>query len=352
MKPAPFGKTESGAEVWRYTLRNKNGVEVGIITYGGIIASLKVPDRDGTLVDVVLGYDHLEGWLQDVCHFGGIIGRYANRIARGKFTLNGKQYKLACNNNENHLHGGHKGFDSVIWSAKAASSEAGDAVHLEYISKDGEEGYPGTLVTQVVYSLTDANELKITYAACTDEETVINLTNHSYFNLTGDTTNDVLGHELVIHADRFNPVNAALTPTGEIRAVAGTAFDFRKKMAIGARIDEADQQLKYGEGYDHNWVLHLESKRKDARLAAKVHEPTTGRTLEVLTTEPGIQFYTANQLDGSVRGKGSRQYRRRRGFCLETQHFPDSPNQPKFPSTLLKPEEPFESTTIFKFSVQ
>ncbi|HZV60607.1 MAG TPA: aldose epimerase family protein [Candidatus Eremiobacteraceae bacterium] len=345
-----FGKANSSEEVQLYTLANKNGVEMGIITYGAVITSLKVPDRSGKFADVVLGYNELAGWLRDTCHFGGIIGRYANRIALGEFTLHGKPYKLARNNGENHLHGGHKGFDRVVWTARDMSRSNVDALQLEYVSAAGEEGYPGTLTTQVIYSLDDENELKIQYAATTDDDTVINLTNHSYFNLTGDTRKDVLAHEVMLNAAHFTPVDSTLIPTGEIRDVAGTAFDFRKSMPIGARIDDPDPQLKYGAGYDHNWVLNLNPERM-SRLVARVREPFSGRLLEVYTSEPGIQFYTGNQLDGSVRGKNGK-YLRRSGFCLETQHFPDSPNHPEFPSTVLKPGGRFESTTVFKFSVE
>ena len=350
MKLQSFGKANSSEEIQLYTLANKNGVEIGIINYGGVIASLKVPDRSGKFDDVVLGYNDLEGWLRDTCHFGGIIGRYANRIALGEFTLHGKPYKLARNNGENHLHGGHKGFDRVVWTARDVWRRDSDALQLEYVSAAGEEGYPGALTTQVIYSLTDENELKIQYAATTDDDTVINFTNHSYFNLTGDTEKNVLAHEVMLNAAHFTPADSTLIPTGEIRDVAGTPFDFRRSIRIGARIDDADPQLKYGEGYDHNWVLNLNSERM-LRLAARVREPITGRSLEVHTSEPGIQFYTGNQLDGSVRGKKGK-YSRRSGFCLETQHFPDSPNHPEFPSTVLKPGGRFESTTVFKFSVE
>lgn len=349
MKLRSFGKANSSEEIQLYTLANKNGVEIGIINYGGAIASIKVPDRSGKFDDIVLGYNELEGWLQDRCHFGGIIGRYANRIALGEFTLNGKAYRLARNNGENHLHGGPKGFDRVIWTPRDVSRPESDALQLEYVSAAGEEGYPGTLTTQVIYSLNDENELKIQYGATANDDTVINLTNHSYFNLTGDTEKNVLAHEVTLNAAHFTPVDSTLIPTGEIRDVAGTPFDFRKSVPIGARIDDADPQLKYGEGYDHNWVLDMNAQRM-LRLAARVHEPLTGRLLEVHTSEPGIQFYTGNQLDGSVRGKKGK-YARRCGFCLETQHFPDSPNHPEFPSTILKPGQRFESTTVFKFSV-
>ncbi len=343
-----YGKPNS-SEVQLYTLANKNGIEIGIINYGGVIAFINVPDRNGKFADVALGYNDLQGRLRDTCHFGGIIGRFANRIARGQFRLNGKAYQLACNNGENHLHGGHGGFDRVVWTARDVSAGKTDALHLGYVSPAGEEGYPGTLVTQVIYTLNDENELKIQYEATTDADTVINLTNHSYFNLTGNSAMDVLAHEVMLAATHFTPVDSTLIPTGEIRDVTGTAFDFRTRTPIGARINDPDAQLKYGEGYDHNWVLDLNSDSK-LRLAARVHEPTTGRVLEVYTSEPGIQFYTGNQLDGTIPGKGK--YARRSGFCLETQHFPDSPNHPQFPSTVLKLGRRFESTTVFTFGVE
>jgi aldose 1-epimerase len=287
--------------------------------------------------------------VSDKAYFGAIVGRYGNRIAQGKFALDGATYTLARNNGENSLHGGIKGFNKAVWKAQEVAGKDGPSVELMYTSRDGEEGYPGNLSVNVVYTLTDRNELKIDYSATTDKKTVLNLTNHSYFNLNpaGD---DVLQHVLMIQADKFTPVDAGLIPTGELRSVAGTPFDFRKPMAIGARIDQDDEQLKLGKGYDHNFVLN--KKGKGVELAARVVEPTTGRVLEVLTSEPGVQFYSGNFLDGAVRGKGGKVYGRRSALCLETQHFPDSPNHPTFPTTELKPGEKYHSTTIYKFSAQ
>ena len=348
-----WGKTPDGVEVGLYTLTNKNGMEVAITTYGGAVVSLKVPDRHGTLEDVVLGYDSLDGYVNDKVYFGAIIGRYGNRIGHAKFTLDGKTYTLAKNNGENTLHGGIKGFNKAVWTAKEIPAKDGQALELTYLSKDGEEGFPGNLHVRVVYTLTDSNELKIEYSATTDKDTVVNLTNHSYFNLlgVGPGTGDVLGHVLMIEADKFTPVDSGLIPTGELRDVAGTPFDFRKPTAIGARINDDNEQLKLAGGYDHNFVL----RRKlgaPISLAARVVEPASGRILEVWTTEPGMQLYTGNFLDGSIHGKGGVVYTKHMAFCLETQHFPDSPNHPKFPTTELKPGERYHTTTIYKFSVQ
>jgi aldose 1-epimerase len=350
MKVRLFGKASPGQEAQLFTLASES-TEVAITNYGGVIVSIRVPDRSGKIADVVLGYDDFEGYLRDKANFGGIIGRYANRIARGEFALNGRAYALARNDGENHLHGGIKGFDKVFWRAKDVSSPAGDALLLEYLSNDGEEGYSGNLAVQVVYSLNKEDGLKIEYTATTDRETVVNFTNHSYFNLTGRAQVDVLQHELLLNASRFTPVNSALIPTGELRDVTGTPFDFRKMTAIGERIAAADPQLNFGQGYDLNWVLDGDAGAP-IPLAARVHEPSTGRTLEVRTTEPAIQFYSGNMLDGVTRGKGGQVYFPRHGFCLETQHFPDSPNHPAFPSTVLKPGERFHSTTVFRFGAQ
>lgn len=346
-----FGKTADGKEVDVYVLANKNGVEATITNYGGIVISLKVPDRKGKFEDVVLGYDSLGGYETNKAYLGAIIGRYGNRIAHGKFTLDGVAYNLAHNDGDNSLHGGVQGFNKKVWEAKDVSTKAAAALELTYVSKDGEEGYPGNLSVKVVYILTDQNELKIDYTAATDKDTVTNLTNHSYFNLAGAGSGDILGHEVTILADRFTPVDATLIPTGELRSVQGTPFDFRKPVAVGARINQDDQQLKFGRGYDHNWVLNSGGKDGPS-LAARVYEPNSGRVLEVLTTEPGIQFYTGNFLDGTIHGKGDKVYNYRSGFCLETQHFPDSPNHPKFPSTVLKPGKPYRTTTVFKFSTK
>jgi aldose 1-epimerase len=337
-----FGKMPNGAPVSLYTITNHNRVQVSIQTYGGIITSIKVPDRHGAIEDVVLGFDTQAGYVDNPGpFFGALIGRFANRIGGAHFTLNGVEYKLEKNDGANTLHGGPHGFDKQNWTAR----ELGDGgLELTYISKDGEGGYPGTLTATVAYHLTDANELRIDYQASTDKATVVNLTNHSYFNLKGG--GDILGHVLTIHADRFTPVDSGLIPTGELRPVAGTPFDFRKPTPVGARIESNDEQLKLGHGYDHNWVLN----GSGLRLAARVEEPATGRILEVLTNQPGLQFYTGNFLDGTAHGKGGKVYARRSGLCLETQHFPDSPNQPKFPTTTLQPGVQFRSTTVFKFS--
>jgi len=349
MKKEPFGKTEDGQQVDLYTLSNKSGMEAAIINFGGIVVSLKIPDRSGKVDDVVLGYDQLDGYLTNKAFFGAIVGRYANRIAHGKFVLNGATYNIPKNDGENALHGGIKGFNKRLWTAKDVSGSHGQALELTYLSADGEEGFPGNLSAKVVYTLTDQNELRIDYSATSDKETVINLTNHSYFNLTGQGNGNILGHELMIRADRFTPVDATLIPTGELKAVKGTPFDFTKATAIGARINQDDEQLKVGKGYDHNWVLN--GKGKGAlSLAAEAYEPKTGRVLQVLTDQPGVQFYSGNFLDGSIQGKGGKVYNLRNGFCLETQHFPDSPNQPKFPSAVLKPGQQYKTTTVFKFS--
>ena len=348
LKKQLFGKTADGHDVDLYTLTNRNGVEIGIMNRGGTVVSIRVPDRNGKVGDVALGFDSLDGYLQDNPFFGALVGRYGNRIAKGRFKLNGVAYKLAVNNGENHLHGGLQGFDKAVWNARDVSEGPLPRLELTYLSKDGEEGYPGNLSVAVVYSLTDANELRIDYSATTDKDTVVNLTNHSYFNLAGAGEGDILGHELTLYADRFTPVDKGLIPTGELRSVGGTPFDFRKPTPIGARIDAKDEQIQFGGGYDHNFVL--DSGGGSLTLAARVNEPKTGRVLEVLTTEPGIQFYTGNSLDGKVAGKGGKAYQKRYGFCLETQHFPDSPNHPKFPSTVLKPGGKYQTTTVYRFS--
>lgn len=342
-----FGKTAAGENIDLYTLTNAHGVEVKITNYGGIVISLKVPDRNGKLGDVVLGFNDLDDYLKPHPNFGALIGRYGNRIAKGRFTLNGVEYKLAVNNGENHLHGGIKGFDKVIWTGREMKTKAGPAVVLNYLSKDGEEGYPGNLSVRVVYTLTNNDELKIDYSAATDKDTVTNLTHHSYFNLAGEGNGDILNHLLTINADRFVPTDAGSIPTGELRPVAGTPFDFRKATAIGARINEDDEQLKFGNGYDHTWVIN--GRPGTLRLAATAYEPTSGRKLQVWTTEPGVQLYTGNFLDGTLTGKSGESYQRRFGFCLETQHFPDSPNQPSFPTTTLKKGATYKSTTIYRF---
>jgi aldose 1-epimerase len=343
-----FGKTSDGTPVAIYTLTNINGVEARIITYGGRVVSLKTPDSKGAMGDVVLGLDSMEGYTANAGpFFGALVGRYANRIGGARFTLGGVEYKVDKNDGSNSLHGGARGFDKAVWTAKEL---ADGGLELTYLSKDGDQGFPGNLQATVAYHLTDGSELQIDFAATTDKATVVNLTNHSYFNLKGAGDGDVLGHLLMLNADRFTPVDSGLIPTGELRAVKGTPFDFRKAAAIGARIGQDDEQLKLGHGYDHNWVLNGRGGR--LRAAARVEEPSTGRVLEVLTTEPGIQFYTGNFLDGTIVGKGGKAYGPRSGFCLETQHFPDSPNKPQFPTTVLKPGGRFESTTVFRFSVK
>lgn len=346
----PFGKTSDGKAVEIYTLTNTKGAEVKIITYGGTVVSLRVPDRNGKFGDVVLGFDSVADYEKNTAYIGALIGRYGNRIAKGRFTLNGKEYALAVNNGENHLHGGPKGYDKVIWKARPSTNAAGANLELTYLSRDGEEGYPGNLNIKVVYSLTETDELKIVYSATTDKDTVVNLTHHSYFNLAGDGSGDILGHKLMLNANRFTPTDSGSIPTGELRAVKGTPFDFTRSTAIGARIGQNDQQLKFGQGYDHNFALNKAGK--DLSLAATVYEPKTGRVMEVYTTEPGLQFYSGNFLDGSVAGKHGHRYLKNTGFCLESQHYPDSPNKLKFPSTTLKKGQRYSTTTIYRFSAR
>jgi aldose 1-epimerase len=344
----PFGQTKDGVAVNLYTLRNSKGAEAAICNYGGLVISLKVPDRNGQFGDVVLGYDNLAGYLKDTPYFGALIGRYGNRIAKGKFTLDGKEYTLAINNGPNALHGGLKGFDKVVWEPKILATPKGPSLELRYTSKDGEEGYPGNLSVIAVYTLTDDNALELQYTATTDKDTVLNLTQHSYFNLAGKGT--ILNHQVMMPADKFTPVDSTLIPTGVLQPVDGTPFDFRTPTAIGARIGQADEQLKFGGGYDHNWVIN--KPMGQLGLMARVYEPTTGRVLEVFSTEPGLQFYTGNFLDGKITGKGGWVYQYRNGFCMEPQHYPDSPNQPNFPSVVLKPGQTYKNTIIFKFSVR
>jgi len=347
IKRSTFGKMSDGQTIELYTLTNKNGVQVGITNYGGRIVSILVPDRQGQMADVVLGFDNGNDYLGANPYFGAIVGRYANRIAKAKFTLDGVEYKLAANDGPNSLHGGLRGFDKVMWKATELAKE-NSALELTYLSKDGEEGYPGNLSVKVTYTLSDENELWIDYHAATDKDTVLNLSNHSYFNLAGEGHGDILQHLVMINASRFTPVDGTLIPTGELRNVHSTPFDFRQPTAIGARINDDDEQLKLGRGYDHNFVL--DRKGSGMTLAARVTEPVSGRVLEVRTTQPGIQFYTGNFLDGTIHGKGGKVYGHRFAFCLETQHFPDSPNHPSFPSTELKPGETFHQVTVFKFS--
>ena len=349
-----FGTTKEGTEVQLYTLTNAHGLQAKITNYGGIVTHLLVPDKQGKLGDIVLGFDDVKSYQGepplDSPYFGALIGRYGNRIKKGRFTLDGKEYKLATNNGPNHLHGGLKGFDKVVWQAKPGTSADGQTLTLNYLSKDGEEGYPGNLNVQVVYTLTNDDALRIDYTATTDKATPVNLTNHSYFNLNHGTAKDALSHVLTLNADRYTVVDATLIPTGELRSVQGTPMDFRQPHAIGERIKKVEGADPGG--YDHNWVLTAANGGNALRPAATVYEPTTGRTMEVLTDQLGAQFYSGNFLNGKLTGKGGTVYNQHYGFCLETQHFPDSPNQPKFPSTILKPGETMKSTTVYRFGVR
>ncbi len=349
MTQRDFGKTADGRSATLYTLTNKHGVEVSITNFGATVVSIKIPDRQGHLLDVAHGYDDVAGYEGGKAYFGATVGRYANRIAHATFTLDGVKYTLAKNDGDNTLHGGILGFSRVFWDAKDITGNGPASLQLDYLSKDGQDGFPGNLQVRVIFTLTDSNELKISYAATTDKKTVLNLTNHTYFNLAGSGT--ILDEAVTIAADRFTPVDKGLIPTGELRPVAGTAFDFRKPMVIGSRIGNDEEQLKLGRGYDHNWVLNSGGSAKPT-LAATVVDPKSGRKLEVWTTEPGIQLYTGNFLDGSIHGKGGTPYLMRSALCLETQHFPDSPNHPAFPTTELLPGAKFTSETIYKFSVQ
>lgn len=344
----PFGRTPAGEAVELVTLTNASGMELRAMSYGAIIVSLTAPDRAGVLGDVVLGYDSLAGYVASSPYFGAVVGRYGNRIAHGTFTLDGQQYTLAVNNGPNALHGGLRGFDKVVWRVDTSHTAEGSRVTFRYVSRDGEEGYPGTLTASVSYTLTDANEVRIAYEATTDKATPVNLTQHTYFNLAG--SGDILGHTLTFAADRYVPVDSTLIPTGELAPVAGTPFDFTSAHAIGERIDADHPQLRNGGGYDHTIVL----TRADTglALAATLRDASTGRTLQVHTTEPGVQFYTGNFLDGTLTGKGGVVYRRRNGLCLETQHFPDSPNRPSFPNTILRPGEVYRSRTVWRFGTE
>jgi aldose 1-epimerase len=348
MEKKAYGITADGQAVEEYTLTNANGMEVKIITYGGAITSIKAPDRDGTLANVALGCRNLRDYETRSPFFGCITGRFANRIAAGKFAIDGREYTLALNNGPNALHGGLKGFDKRVWAAKQIVGAEG--VELTYLSPDGEEGYPGNLSAKVVYTLTDDNQIRIDYTATTDQPTVINLTNHSYFNLAGEGSGTIYGHILKINADRFTPVDANLIPTGVLAPVAGTPLDFRLPRAIGAGSRAEHEQIVKGKGYDHNFVLNRPSPEdKTLILAARLYHPGSGRIMETWTTEPAVQFYGGNFLDGSVYGSSGRAYRQSDGLCLETQHYPDAPNQPQFPSTLLLPGQTYRTTTIYKF---
>jgi len=350
VKKESFGTLPDGTAIDLYTITNAQGMEIRATNYGGIVVSLRVPDKKGNLDDIALGFDDLKGYLANSPYFGVVIGRYGNRIANGKFTLEGKEYTLAKNNGPNTLHGGLKGFDKVVWHAEPFQNHDGAGITLTYTSKDGEEGFPGNLKTRVSYTLTDKNEWIIDYEAVTDKATPVNLTQHTYFNLAGEGKGDVLGHILQLNASRFTPVDQNLIPTGELRPVKSTPLDFTQPTGIGARIDADYEQLRLGHGYDHNFVI--DRKDSDPVLAARVKEPTSGRVLEVYTTEPGLQLYTGNFLDGTITGKGGHVYKQRFGFCLETQHFPDSPNHPDFPTTILRPGQTYHSRTIYKMSAE
>lgn len=344
---APFGKLKDGTPISLYTMSNGKGITMKVMNYGGIITSLEVPDKTGKLVDVILGYDSLAAYEKQNPFFGALVGRYGNRIGKGKFTLDGKEYSLVQNNNGNHLHGGTRGFDKVVWKIEEVPSDEGVALKLSYLSKDMEEGYPGNLNTEVIYTLTEDNTVRFDYKATTDKKTIVNLTQHTYFNLNGGKT-DILGHEVAINADHIVAVDEQLIPTGELRPVENTPFDFRKPVAIGARINAEDEQIKFGKGYDHCWVLNGEGFRQ----AAVAYDSTTGIEMTLRTTEPGVQFYTGNFLNGSLTGKGNVVYNQRTGFCLETQHFPDSPNKKEFPSVVLEPGQTYSTQTSYQFSLR
>ena len=349
----PFGVTADGRTAELFTLTNRHGIQVNLTNYGGIITSLRTPDRSGRFDDIVLGYDSLAAYIRNSPYFGAIVGRYGNRIARGLFTLDGNTYRLAVNNGPNSLHGGLRGFDKVVWTAHPFQNQEGKGVALDYTSPDMEEGYPGSLRSHVTYTLTDDDRLIVDYQATTDKPTPVNLTQHTYWNLAGSAKRDILGHELTINADSMTPVDSTLITTGEITSVTGTPFDFRTPTAIGARVDQRqDAQIRYGNGYDHNFVLNRGGAAADALVhAARVVEPTSGRTLDIFTTEPGLQFYSGNFLDGSITGKGGSVYRFRYGIALETQHYPDSPNHPNFPSTILRPGQQYHTRTVYQFGV-
>jgi aldose 1-epimerase len=344
IKSAPFGTLPDGRQVTQYTLQNKSGMLVKILDFGGVITEIHVPDRAGRFADVALGFDTLEPYLTEGPYFGALIGRYGNRIARGRFTLNGKDYALATNDGNHHLHGGKQGFDKTLWTATVTD----DGLVLRYRSPDGEEGYPGNLDTTVVYSLTDANEIVVRFQAVTDKPTPVNLTQHSYFNLRGAGQGDILGHEVMIDADRYVPIDAGLIPLGPIAPVAGTPFDFRRAHPIGKFIGKADEQLRNGMGYDHCFVLNRAIGDRTLARAARVREPHSGRILELFTQEPGVQFYSGNFLDGSLHGKGHI-YTHRSGFAIEPEHFPDSPNRPDYPTTILRPDEVYQTEMRFRF---
>jgi aldose 1-epimerase len=344
-----FGRTSDGTEMQLYSLTNKHGLKATVTNFGATLVSLVTPDRQGKMADIVLGYDNVSGYEKGKAYFGGSIGRYGNRIAGGRFSLNGKTYQLALNDGANHLHGGIKGFNHMMWSARRLSSQS---VQFRYTSKDGEEGYPGMLTVSVKYTLNDNDEVLIEYTAKEGQgkDTIVNLTNHSYFNLTGNPLNTIVNHEITLYASRFTPIDTGFIPTGELREVKGTPFDFTTATAIGSRIGQQDEQLKFGRGYDHNWVIDRQGP--GLVKAAEVFDPSSGRLMEVLSTEPGIQFYSGNFLDGTEKGKGGQAYAFRSGLCLETQHYPDSPNKPSFPTTTLKAGQTYSSTTVYRFSAR
>jgi aldose 1-epimerase len=346
----PFGKLSDGSDTTIYTLQNKNGATVSVTDLGAALVSINVPDKNNAMADVLLGHEGAQGYVDDNSYLGFIVGRYGNRIAKGKFSLDGKAYHLGINDGENHLHGGNGGFHTKLWKATINANAPAESVTMHCISPDGDEGYPGRVVLDVTYSWNDTNELTIEYTGTTDAPTILNPTSHGYFNLTGDPRNTILDHELIIAADQFTPAGPGRIPTGRIQMVEGTPFDFRSPRRIGDKIDDAYDQLLTAGGYDHNWVIR--NYNKTLHCAATVYEPKSGRFMEVLTDQPGLQFYTGNFLDGSLRGKGGIAYGYRSGLCLEAQHFPDSPNQPHFPSVVLRPGETYRQTTKYRFSTK
>jgi aldose 1-epimerase len=350
MRTTVFGKLADGREVRQYSLENEAGIVVQIIDYGATVTSLIVPDRNGKMNDVVLGYDSLQGYVDGTAYFGAVVGRYGNRIGKGQFQLDGKQYQLTVNDGENHLHGGKVGFNKVLWNSTIRAERPDPAVQMQYLSSDGEEGYPGNVALKVTYTLTEKNELRVDYEGTTDRPTILNPTQHSYFNLSGSFQNTVLDHLLMISADGITPVDKGLIPTGEIARVEGTPMDFRRPTAIGTHINDQNEQLAFGRGYDHNWVLNGDSGR--VRKVAELYEAQSGRMMEIITDQPGLQFYSGNFLDGTAKGKNGTVYQRRTGLCLETQAFPDSPNKSQFPSVTLRPGETYHQTTIYKFSTR
>jgi aldose 1-epimerase len=350
MKTTVFGKLPDGREVHQYTLTNSAGLTAQVIDYGATITSLSVPDRNGKIADIVLGYDNLEGYINGTTYFGAIVGRYGNRIGKGKFQLDGQSYQLTINDGENHLHGGRVGFNKVLWDAKISGDASAASLQLQYVSKDGEEGYPGTVTLRVTYTLTEKNELRIEYEGTADKPTILNPTQHSYFNLSGNFNNTILDHLLMIEADGITPVDKGLIPTGEIKNVANTPMDFRSPMAIGAHIGDKDEQLEFGRGYDHNWVLRGTVGK--VRKAGELYEATSGRLMSIYTDQAGLQFYSGNFLDGSMKGKNGIAYQQRSGLCLETQAFPDTPNKPQFGSVALRPGQTYHQTTLYQFSAK